>query len=235
MEVENIEMEREMGQETEPQICNSKNNECLDLAKIFWVFVIFSLIGTLSEGIYWIFRYGHFALRTGLIYGPFSQVYGLATALVLLLLYRFRDKSSLFIFLAAYAISVAFEFTSSVLQQVAFGYTSWDYANSKFALFGRANLIYAIPWALFGLLMIKVIYPWLCRFLSRFPRKPGVIITWVVLIFMVFNAVISSAAVYRYNQRQNHIPATNIIQVQLDQHYPDVFLEKRFARLGHKQ
>jgi len=223
-----------MGQKTEQQICDVKNNECLDLYKIFWVFVVFSLIGTLSEGIYWIFRYGHFALRTGMIYGPFSQVYGLATILVLLILYRFKNKSSLFIFLAAYALSVGFEFISSVMQQLVFGYTSWDYGDSKFALLGRANLIYAIGWALFGLLMIKVIYPWFCRFLSRFPRKPGRIITWIVLVFMVFNAVVSAAAVYRYQQRQENIPATNVIQIQLDQHFPDAFLEKRFARLGRK-
>lgn len=217
----------------EQQICGAKNNECLDFFKMFWVFVAFSIVGTLSEGIYWIFRYGHFEFRTGLIYGPFSEVYGLATTLILLLLYRYRYQPSLYIFIAAYIISVAFEFTSSVLQQMVFGYTSWDYGASKFALLGRANLIFAIPWALFGLLLIKVIYPWFCRFLSQFPRKPGVIITWIVLIFMVFNAVVSSAAVYRYQQRQQHIPATNIIQTQLDLHYPDAYLEMKFARLGH--
>lgn len=219
----------------EQQLCGNKCNESLDFYKIIWVFVAFSMVGTLSEGIYWIFRYGHFALRTGMVYGPFSGVYGLATTLILLILYRYRDKSSLLIFLTAYIIAVAFEFTSSLLQELIFGYTSWDYGTSKLAVFGRANLLYAIPWALFGLLLIKVIYPWFCRFLSRFPRKPGVIITWIVLIFMVFNTFISAAAVYRYQQRQQNIPATNIIQIQLDQHYPDALLEKKFARLGHNK
>jgi len=223
-----------MGQKTGQQVCDIKNNECLDWYKIFWVFVVFSVVGTLSEGIYWVFRYGHFAYRTGMIYGPFSEVYGLATTLVLLLLYRYKNKSSLFIFLFAYIISVSFEFISSVMQQWIFGYTSWDYGASKFAFLGRANLIFAIGWALFGLLLIKVIYPWFCRFLSRFPKKPGRIVTWIVLVFMICNAVVSAAAVYRYQQRQENIPATNVIQNQLDQHYPDAFLEKRFARLGHK-
>jgi uncharacterized membrane protein len=214
--------------------CDAKNNESLDLYKIFWVFMIFSIVGTISEGVYWIFRYGHFALRTGMIYGPFSQVYGLATVLALVLLYGFRKKSSLYVFIMAYVLSVCFELTFSILQERIFGYTSWEYNDSNFALLGRANLVYAIPWALFGLLMIKVIYPWFCRFLSKFPRKPGVIITWIVLIFMILNAVVSAAAVYRYQQRQDNIPATNVIQTQLDQHYPDAFLEKRFARLGRK-
>ena len=214
------------------QTCGIKDNECLDFFKLFWVFVAFSVVGTLSEGIYWIFRYGHFAYRTGMIYGPFSEVYGLATTLILLLLYRYRDRSSLFIFAIAYVIAVAFEFTSSVVQQTVFGFTSWDYGNSKLAVFGRANLLFAVPWALFGLLLIKQIYPRFCRFLSRFPRKPGVVITWIVLVLMVFNGLVSAAAVYRYQQRQQDIPATNVIQVQLDHYYPDAFLEKKFARLG---
>jgi len=216
------------------QICDVKKKECLNLYKIFWVFVVFSVVGTLSEGIYWIFRYGHFDLRAGMIYGPFSQVYGVATVLALVLLYGFRNKSSLYIFFMAYIISVCFEFTFSIVQEWIFGYTSWEYNDSNFALLGRANLIYAIPWALFGLLLIKLIYPWFSKVLSRIPRKPIVIITWIVFIFMIFNAVVSAAAVYRYQQRQDNIPATNVIQTQLDQHYPDAFLEKRFARLGRK-
>jgi len=133
----------------------------------------------------------------------------------------------------AYVIAVGFEFTSSVVQQWVFGYTSWDYTGSKLALFGRANLVYAIPWALFGLLLIKSIYPWFCRFLARFPRKPGVILTWIVLFLMLANATVSSAAVLRYQERQQHIPAGNFIEKQLDQHYPDGFMENRFARLNH--
>lgn len=216
----------------EQQICSTKNNDCLNFYKIFWVFVVFSIAGTLSEGVYWVFRYGHYAFRTGMIYGPFSEVYGLAATLILLLLYRYRDKHGLFIFISAYIVSVGFEFTCSLTQQLVFGYTSWDYGDSKFALLGRANLIYAIPWALFGVLLVKVIYPWLCRLLSNFLKKPGVVITWIVIIFMIFNAVVSAAAVYRYQQRQQDLPATTAIQSQLDQHYPDAFMEKKFARLG---
>lgn len=213
--------------------CTADINGCLDFYKLFWVFMAFSIVGTISEGIYWVFRYGHFDLRAGLLYGPFSPVYGLATVLILVLLYRYRDKSSLLIFLIAYVISVSFELFCSIVQQWLFGYTSWDYTDSKIALFGRANLVYAIPWALFGLLLIKRIYPWFCRFLSRFPRKPGIVVTWIVLVLMLGNATISSAAVLRYQERQQNIPAGNFIETQLDLHYTDGFMEKRFARLEH--
>ncbi len=199
--------------------------------KLFWVFTVFSFLGTISEGFYWIFRYGHFAWRTGLIYGPFSEIYGMAAVLMILLLNRYQQKSPLFIFIAAYLISVSFELASSLIQQWMFGYTSWDYSTSKFAILGRAHLIYAIPWAGFGVLLIKIVYPWMCRILSNIPKKTGAVITWLLLIFMILNILISAAAVYRYDQRQHNIPATHFIQQELDRHYPDGFLESRFARL----
>lgn len=198
---------------------------------MFWVFIIFSVLGTLVEGIYWIFRYGHFETRSGLIYGPFSEVYGFAVVLMLLLLYHARARSALFLFIEAYIISVSFELFSSFFQQWLFGYTSWDYGTSKFAILGRANLIYAVAWALFGTLLIKKIYPRLECYIKSVHNKTTILITWFVLFFMIFDFTISSAAVYRYDQRQKHIPATNIIQMELDKYYPDSSLEKRFSRI----
>jgi len=199
---------------------------------LLWAFTIFSFLGTMSEGFYWVIRYGHFALRVGLIYGPFSEIYGLAAIIMVLLLNRYSHKSFLFLFVASFVISSGFEFFCSLIQQWVFGFTSWDYGASKLALFGRANLLFAVPWGVFGALLIKNIYPWFTSAMHRIPKKSGAIVSWLLLLFMVFNIVVSAAAVYRYDQRQNHIPATNIIQQELDRHYTDLFLEKRFARLS---
>jgi uncharacterized membrane protein len=102
--------------------------------KMFWVFFLFSILGTVIEGTYWIIRYGHFQMRSGLIYGPFSEVYGMAAVLIIFLLYRFRDKSIFFIFIAGYITGVSFEFIASMLQQWIFGFTSWDYGLRSYIL-----------------------------------------------------------------------------------------------------
>ncbi len=199
--------------------------------KMFWIFIVFSLLGTAAEGIYWILRYGHFEMRSGLIYGPFCEIYGFAAVLLLLLLYRFKDKSIPFLFLSAYVTAALFEFLCSFLQEKAFGFTSWDYSNSKFAIFGRANLIYAIPWGFFGVFFVKNLYLKLSDLIEKIPKKIGVTLTWLLLLFMIFDFSISTAAVYRFNERQNNIPATNFIQAELDQHYPDAYLEEIYSRI----
>jgi uncharacterized membrane protein len=199
--------------------------------KLFLIFIIFSLLGTAAEGLYWIIRYGHFAMRSGLVYGPFCIIYGFAAVLLLLLLYRFKDRGVWFLFVASYVVAVLFELFCSLFQQWAFGFTSWDYSTSRFSILGRANLLYAVPWGLFGVFFMKVLYKKISNMIEDIPVKAGTAIVWILLIFMIFDCTVSTAATIRFSQRQNHVPATNIVQQELDRHFPDSRLEKVYSRI----
>lgn len=200
--------------------------------KMFWVFFLFSILGTAIEGTYWIIRYGHFAMRSGLIYGPFSEVYGLAAVLIFLLLYQFREKSGLFLFIAGYVIGVSFEFLASLFQEWIFGFTSWDYGNAFYSLAGRANLIFGFFWGLLAFILIKKMYPALFGLIEKIPRKIGVVITILLLVFITFDCVVSAAAVHRYEERKQHIPPDNYIEQAIDSHYTDSYLKKVYSRIG---
>ena len=45
--------------------------------KLFWIFIIGSIIGYGIEMIVGLVQNGHFVSRQGLVFGPFAQVYGL--------------------------------------------------------------------------------------------------------------------------------------------------------------
>ena len=209
----------------------SKSAPSLTPDGLLWTFSVFCLFGFLLEGLYWVHEYGYFASRKGFIYGPLSGVYGLGAVFLLLLLYRHRNKNVFILFAACYVLAVATEFSLSLLEEWIFGYTSWDYGDAPYSFFGRANLIFAAPWALLGILLVKWGYPLLRRFLDAWPRKLYRIATIALLVFMVANSTVTAAALYRYDQRQHHIPASHFVQEALDKYYPDKFLEDRFARL----
>lgn len=217
----------------DPQSRNRFTLEC-GIYKMFWVFFLFSILGTVIEGIYWIIRYGHFQMRSGLIYGPSSEVYGLAAVLIIFLLYRFQNKSILFLFIAGYIIGVSFEFIASVLQQWIFGFTSWDYGDAKYAIAGRANLIFGLFWGLFSVIFIKKLYPKLSDLIEKIPRKIGLPITILVMVFLTFDCIVSAAAVHRFSERELHIPPANYIEQVLDNHYPDSFLKKVYPRIDKR-
>lgn len=51
-------------------------------------------------------------------------------------------------------------------------------------------------------------------------------VTWVLIVFMSCNIVMSCLALIRYDQRSNQIEAKNQIEVWLDTHYDDVTMQR---------
>ena len=66
--------------------------------KLFWIFLVGCVIGCLVEMLWCYLNEGFFESRQGLIYGPFSPVYGLGAVLFTLVMYRFKHSSSFIIF-----------------------------------------------------------------------------------------------------------------------------------------
>ena len=53
--------------------------------------------------------------RSSVVYGPFSVVWGMAIALVTLLLYKYKDSSDAFLFGVGTFLGGAYEYLCSVL------------------------------------------------------------------------------------------------------------------------
>jgi len=202
--------------------------------KMVWLFVICSFLGCAFETIYTLIRYHYFALRVGVIYGPFSEIYGFAAIIMILFLHRIDlhiKLRELYLFFACAIVGSAYEFVCSFLQETALGTVSWDYSSHPFNILGRTSLLYAFFWGIMGVLLIKNIYPIISHYVEKIPYKPGVAITWILLAFMIFDLTISAMAVYRANERHRGIPASNAVQVQLDEHYPDSVIKRVYPNM----
>ncbi len=51
-------------------------------------------------------------------------------------------------------------------------------------------------------------------------------LTWFLVVFMIFDIALSSAAMARSGQREKNIPATNALETWLDIHYDDAKMQK---------
>ena len=56
-------------------------------------------------------------------------------------------------------------------------------------------------------------------------------LTWVLLVFMIFNSFMSAAAVGRWAERREQLPPSNVLEQYMDDHYPDVRMEKIYANM----
>ena len=197
--------------------------------KLFWVFFIGCFAGVVLETIYCLIQRGHYESRVGLIYGPFNLVYGIGALCLSGALYQFRNRGRVFSFVGGFVVGSVVEYACSWFQEVCFGSTSWDYSNMPYNLNGRICLLYSIFWGILGIFWIKDIYPRMAKWIWKIPNKVGKPLTWVLLVFMVFNSVMTLFTSLRWTARREGIEPRNAFEAYLDEHYPDERMQKIFA------
>lgn len=190
--------------------------------KLVWIFVIAAFLGDIIETLFCRVTAGVWMSRSSLIYGAFSVVWGLGAVMFTAVLYKYKDRSDRYVFLAGTILGGAYEYACSVFTELAFGTVFWDYSHIPFNLGGRINLLYCFFWGIAAVVWIKGIYPKLSGLIERIPPKIGRIATWALVVFMMCNMVLSALALARYTQRQTapNAPSTGLSDF-LDRHYPD--------------
>lgn len=199
----------------------SKFNEIIE---IFIIFMIGSILGYIVEMIVGLVQNGHFVSRQGLIYGPFTPVYGIGIIVyyIFFKLVKTRDKKKIFIF--SMILGGITEYLCSFIQEKVFGTISWDYSQWLFNINGRTTIVHCTYWGIAGLLYIKYIEPLIPKIENWVSSNRIKVMSAGVAVFMVFNITISSMAAIRQKERINNIPASSSVDNFLDNVYPDEYL-----------
>lgn len=204
--------------------------------KAFLLFVVGCLIGNYYEqilnlithyiadgSIFWEFR-------RGVIYGPFSPIYGAGAVLFVYLLTR-REISNFKTFLYGSLIGGSFEYLVSLFQEIFVGTTSWDYSNYFLNIHGRTTIPYMMVWGLAAFFLVKIFYPWFSRMIEKIPCKIGNVVYKGLLIFLVLDMAISWTALLRQNLRRKNIPPFTVVGELYDVIYPDDVLHHYFPNM----
>ena len=207
----------------------------LSFSKLFWLFVIGSVFGTVLETVWALFAEGHFEMRVGWVLGPFIPVYGGGAVAITLCLYKLHSKNDVVVFVFSAVIGATFEYLCSFFQEKFLGTISWDYSDTLFNIDGRTNLMFALIWGFLGLVWLRYLYPLISRLIERIPKKPGKILTVILCIFMAIDGVLSLAAIDRKNKRAEGIPPKTVIGQFCDAVFPDEYMEFIYPHMGTKE
>ncbi len=200
-----------------------------ELIKVFWVFIIGSVIGYVLEMIVGILQNGHFVSRQGLLIGPFIQVYGLGLVTYYLVISRTKNMSNVKIFILSMVLGGVIEYLFSYFQEKLFGTISWDYSNLPFNINGRTSLLHCLYWGTGGVLFVKFILPYIDRLDNLYKYKTYKAATALLVLFICFDITISGLAGARYLERRKNMEAKNDIDVFFDVHYPDSKLKEIYS------
>lgn len=219
---------------------SQKFAEGLCFRKLFFIFLIASVIGTIYEDLLIFVRtfletgVGVWMTHRGVIYGPFNVIYGFGAALMCWLLLR-KPYKNWQIFLYSALMGGAVEYLLSLGQELVIGTRSWDYSNQILDINGRTTLPIMLIWGAMGLVFIKIVYPWVSSLIEKIPPAVGENLFIILLIFMIFNMVVSWSALIRQNLRHHEIRPLTPIGEFYDRYYPDEFLRKYYTNMERRQ
>lgn len=201
----------------------------MNLTFLVSVFTVGSVAGYIAEMLWCMLTNQVIESRQGMVFGPFSQIYGIAAVLLTLLIDK--DSSKLKIFLISAAVGGAYEYLCSYIQERLFGTVSWDYGDSFLSIGGRTSLVFCVFWGAMGLFLIKYLNPALSSVLSRVRGNGLTILTAAVTVFFILNLQLSFMAVKRQSGRRMNIPAATEIDRWLDLRFNDEVLKRIYPNM----
>ena len=204
-----------------------KERDLKYLCRLFWIFIIGSLVGFAYENILVLFQKGHFVLRQGLLYGPLIPVYGIGAVIYEIIIPKMESPLKSFFY--SMFLGAVVEYICSYVQEVLFGTISWDYHWVKINFNGRTSILHAFYWGLAGVIFYDIVHPWFNRIMTRPFTKRTILVTGVTLTFILIDVFLSWSACYRQKERVLNIEPRSEFDVFLDEHYPDEKIDKIYT------
>lgn len=214
----------------------------LNYFNLFWVFFVCSVLGLILEEVWHmvVVDPGVYQDRAGMLFGPFSPIYGFGAVLMTMALNRFYKKNPLIIFLVSALIGGAFEVFVGWFMQTSFGVVSWSYSHIR--LFGMPDPIavltggrtctpFACMWGLGGLIWIKVLLPRLLKLINMIPWKRRYSATVILTAVMLIDGVMTLQSLDYWYQRVNGTVRNIPVALFYDKHFDNEYMENRFQSM----
>lgn len=208
----------------------------LDFFNLFWIFVICSILGDAMESIFHVLVVdpGHWQDRAGLLFGPFSPIYGFGAVLMTLFLNRLYKKNLIWIFLLSAVIGGAFEAFVSLWMQYTYGAVAWNYSDTWWMLpilGGRTCGLMMAAWGILGVIWLKLLLPGMLWLIDKIPWNWRYTVTTIAAVLMAVDCVMSLQALDCWYERLSHDPIETPIQHFYDQYFNNQFMENRFQSM----
>ena len=205
----------------------------LNFFNVFWIFVVCCVLGLVIETIYHVVVVdpGHYEDRAGMLFGPFSPIYGFGGLLMTIALNRFHNKPVVMIFLVSAVIGGAFEYLVSWFMEFAFGAVAWDYTGTFLSIGGRTNGMFMTMWGILGVMWIKLFLPWMLKLVNLIPWKLRYTLTSVCAVLMIIDGVMTLQSLDCWYERLSGRSADTPIEQFYAKHFDDQYMANRFQSM----
>jgi uncharacterized membrane protein len=160
----------------------------------FLFYIIYSVLGWITETIYCSVQERHFVER-GFLRGPLCPIYG-AGALILLLVLE-SVQSWVAIFIIGFLLTSALEYITSYIMEKIFKMRWWDYSDQFLNINGRVCLLNSTLFALMTVILVKVLHPFIERHVANLSENILYALTILLGTLLLVDFILSVRASFR--------------------------------------
>lgn len=167
---------------------NYKFDFKMNMCKYLLIFFAGSFAGYIYEVIFYLL-FDHELVNRGFLYGPYLPVYGFGAVILVLLLKRFK-KNPLVVFLFAMFVTGVVEYFTGYLMWQIYHKMWWDYTGLFLNIDGYVCLRSVLTFGIGGILLIYLIEPLICKFISNIKKKVYRV-SCVLLFIIIFDFILT--------------------------------------------
>ena len=195
------------------------------------IFLIASVLGLVLETVYTFVMFGVVESRVGLVWGPFSPLYGLGAVLLTVCLWQVRDRAWWQVFLISAALGGTLEQCAGWSMEHFADLQSWTYLGLPDHITQWIAWRFLLMWGVIGLVWCKLIMPELIYRVGEPTSRQQTVVVSLLTVFMVLDIVMTLACFWRAGQRHHGVPPQNPFEVYVDNHFDDEFMARTFENM----
>ncbi len=223
---------------SKPKPTQAELSAYLDTMHLGWyqvviLFIVGCMAGLLIEEIWMLVTAGLTESRVGLIWGPFSPLYGTGAVFLTVICYQLHKHhaNNLVIFLVSVVVGGTLEQLTGWGMQEIFHSESWTYAHLPDAITQWVAWRFLGFWGILGLIWCRVIMPRALYKIGEPTSKRQAIFVTLLTVYLVADISMTVACLGRKAQRDAGIPPSNAFEIWVDTHYDDSFVSTRFQNM----
>lgn len=215
----------------------------LNFFNLFWIFAVASIIGLVIETIYHfvVVEPGIYQDRAGLLFGPFSPIYGVGAVFMTMALNRFHKAPLAVVFFVSSVIGGLFEFLASWFFQFAFGILAWDYTGAMLfgvipdplaiVFQGRTSALFICMWGVLGVAWMKLLLPGMLKIVNLIPWNWRYTLTTACAALMFVDCFMTLLSFDCWYERTSGSQPTTAVERFMDRNFDNQFMEERFQSI----
>ena len=171
--------------------------------------------------------------RVGLVWGPFSPLYGVGTVLLTIISLALRRKGAPWwaIFLVSMLVGGLLEQVTGWGMETFMGAVSWDYSH----VWGHITKWVAVPflffWGVLGLLWAQVVTPWVLQLIGEPTTRRQVAFVGLLAVYLAADISMTLVCFQRRAARDAGVAPRNGFEEWVDEHYSNEFMSNRFQNM----